>query len=346
MLYSVYINQLFVAGNPSFDGLDFNDVAIFDCMRKLITGTWGGPDDKEIRGGVVWAHVPVKLISQQLPLLRDSQNRPWKLDTISRRVRKLCDCGLILMDGKDNKKRAKAFYGLGQASKDYDSIKPPSDVNPMVGENGQKPSDINPQTIGYKSVVPSDINPIYNNISNNIKNDIPPTPLDGVSGETPPTGKKSKVKRNPGRKEVEEFYEDERRKSLKDPLPPEEAAAAAARGLAQSRLAAGYSEIVDYMTKPSDMWPAGMWACVLTRTHQLSFLQFCKLILVQGMTRVVIKDYLDQWENKQYDNGNIYATFCKWWSNQKTGQTNGNGHRPATTVTTVATLTPRGPQGE
>jgi len=60
------------------------------------------------------------------------------------------------------------------------------------------------------------------------------------------------------------------------------------------------------------MLPNGMWRCVLTKPDQLEFFQFCKLILQFGMTRAEIKSYLDQWENKSYDNNNLYATIVAW----------------------------------
>ena len=181
---------------------------------------------------------------------------------------------------------------------------------------------------------------------NDNDNDISFTPVTAVA--EPSKQKKSrKSKSLPSRAEVEAFYELEKSNSLKDPLPPGLVAAAAARRpvVTIDAIAAAYKELIDYMTASSDMWPQGMWRCVLTKPDQLEFVQYCKLVLERGMTRAEIKSYLDQWENKGYDNNNLYATIVAWRNREATNPQksfNGNGQQ----TTTVASVPKRGPKGD
>ena len=185
-----------------------------------------------------------------------------------------------------------------------------------------------------------------NDNDNDNDNDISFTPVTAVA--EPSKQKKSrKSKSLPSRAEVEAFYELEKSNSLKDPLPPGLVAAAAARRpvVTIDALAAAYNDLVVYMTASSDMWPQGMWRCVLTKPDQLEFVQYCKLVLERGMTRAEIKSYLDQWENKGYDNNNLYATIVAWRNREATNPQksfNGNGQQ----TTTVASVPKRGPKGD
>lgn len=185
-----------------------------------------------------------------------------------------------------------------------------------------------------------------NDSVNDNDNDISFTPVTAVA--EPVKQKKSrKSKSLPSRAEVEAFYELEKSNSLKDPLPPGLVAAAAARRpvVTIDALAAAYNDLVVYMTASSDMWPQGMWRCVLTKPDQLEFVQYCKLVLERGMTRAEIKSYLDQWENKGYDNNNLYATIVAWRNREATNPQKpfgGNGQQ----TTTVASVPKRGPKGD
>jgi len=189
-------------------------------------------------------------------------------------------------------------------------------------------------------------NAMLNDNDNDNDNDISFTPVTAVA--EPVKQKKSrKSKSLPSRAEVEAFYELEKSNSLKDPLPPGLVAAAAARRpvVTIDALAAAYKELIDYMTVSSDMWPQGMWRCVLTKPDQLEFVQYCKLVLERGMTRAEIKSYLDQWENKGYDNNNLYATIVAWRNREATNPQKsfgGNGQQTAT----VASVPKRGPKGD
>jgi len=293
MQYSLYINQLFIANHPECNELDIIDVAIFDCVRKLIAGNWG---EKKLEGKIMWANVSVSKILQEMPLLRNGKGQVFKQRAIHGRISKLCDAGL-LQKWDNNQKTATAFIALGNLAKEYDSYTRPLhlDANPIASEC--KP----PLHVGADNK-----NTIQNTLSNSLDSD-------SASESLPKEKRVPKKKLKLTRIEVQGFYESELTNSLKDPLPPELLAAAARRPeITHELLFKAYKELVDYMMNPSDMWPNGMWRCVLTKPDQLSFVQFCKLVLERGMTRAEIKSYLDQWENKLYDNTSLYATIVGW----------------------------------
>jgi len=299
MQYSLYINQLFIANHPECNELDIIDVAIFDCVRKLIAGNWG---EKKLEGKIMWANVSVSKILQEMPLLRNGKGQVFKQRAIHGRISKLCDAGL-LQKWDNNQKTATAFIALGNLAKEYDSYTRPLhlDANPIASEC--KP----PLHVGADNK-----NTIQNTLSNSLDSD-------SASESLPKEKRVPKKKLKLTRIEVQGFYESELTNSLKDPLPPELLAAAARRPeITHELLFKAYKELVDYMTGASDMWPNGMWRCVLTKPDQLSFVQFCKLVLERGMTRAEIKSYLDQWENKLYDNNNLYATIVSWRNRETT----------------------------
>ena len=302
MQYSLYINQLFIANHPACNELDIIDVAIFDCVRKLIAGNWG---EKKLEGGTMWANVSVSKILQEMPLLRNGKGEAFKQRAIHGRISKLCDAGL-LQKWENNQVKATSFMALGSLAREYDSYTRPLhlDANPIA-----------PECKPPVHVDANNKNTIQNTLSNS---------SDTVSQGEPETQAKEKKARKvkPTRIQVASFYEDEKLNALKTPLSPELLAAAAPWKMTEAqlmqRLDAGYAEVVDYMMNPSDMWPNGMWRCVLTKPDQLEFFQFCKLILQYGMTRAEIKSYLDQWENKSYVNNNLYATMVSWRNRETT----------------------------
>ena len=94
-------------------------------------------------------------------------------------------------------------------------------------------------------------------------------------------------------------------------------------------LADAYRSVVAHMMEPSDMWPDGMWSFVLKKPGQLSFLQFCKLVLDYGMTRASVKDFLDQFQNNKYNRDNLYATFVNWKNRELKKPLQNGGNTPA-----------------
>lgn len=299
MQYSLYINQLFVANHPECDDLDIIDIAIFDCVRKLIAANWG---EKKLMDGILWANIRVSKIIQEMPLLRNGKGSVFKPRAIHNRIAKLCDAGLLQKWG-DNQTTSSSFIALGALAAEYDSYTHPLHLN------------ANPIASTCKPPLQEDA--IYKNtIQNTLSNNTSPTPSNTVSPGEPETKTKRVRKARLTRSDVLSFYENEKRKSLETPLPKDLDAAAAAWRIpgeeVMKKLAAGYSEVVDFMLEPSDMWPQGMWRCVLTKPDQLEFLQFCRLVLQFGMTRAEIKENLTSWENKKYDNDNLYATLYTW----------------------------------
>lgn len=299
--------------------------AIFFVVRAAIEAGWSEKHDEDNR----YAWVSNKYIKSQLQSLPDVAD--ISDNALYRKIKQLEDAGLLVRK-EDNKRKNKCYLSKG-----------PSDDLLFFSEPIAKTQEVLLQNFN-RGIAKTQM---YNNTNDNIiKDNIPPTPLDGVSEETPKPKKEPRVKKKLNRREATDFYENEVREFLKSPsLPPEVAAAAAGRGLSPERMMDGYREIIDYMTKPTDMWPAGMWGCVLTKPVQLSFKQFCKLVLISGMTRAGIKEYLNQWENKSYDNDNIYATFIAWLKNEKAKPSpmNGNHQQP---VPTTATVRPKGPHGD
>ncbi len=311
MQYSIYVNQFFVANHPECGDLDFTDLAIFDCIRKMIAANWA---KKEIVDGILWSNISVKKVMDEMPMLRTSRDKPMKYLTIHRRITKLCEAGL-LQRGDDNKKKSTSFLALGNIAADYDSFKEPlsKTIKPFI-ENDKAPL----------SNLIKNHNTIQNTLSNSSDTDSP---------REPEVKEKVVRKAKPTRAEVISFYENEKRNSLEAKLPPKLIAAAAPWKMTNeqlmSKLVAGYEEIVDYMMNPSDMWPQGMWRCVLTKPNQLNFLQFCTLILEYGMSRAELKKNLNSWENRKYDNDNLYATLYSWKNKESNQPSKGmNGDFP------------------
>lgn len=306
MQYSIFINQLFIASDDRFKMLDLNDVAIFECVRKLITGMWG---KKELEGNILWAHVPVKKISEQLPLLRDGNGKPWKPDTIYRRVCKLCDCGLLLRN-EANKRKGMAFLGLAPLADNYDFFKKPTDVDPMVVD---PPTDINPMPYGCKSDGTTDVNPMYNNISiipSVITSETPDSQANGVA--VAPKKRRVKSKLRITTDEAILHYETELKNLA--PIPQDSSSAAAAPR--EKKLAYGYKLLYEWMRDGDAEIPNGMKDTVMHMGEQLTFKQLC--ILADGekkLTMYQIKHYLTRMhtftENK---NLSIYLTICKWFN--------------------------------
>jgi len=307
MQYSLYINQLFIANHPQCDELDIIDVAIFDCVRKLIAGNWG---QKKLEGEILWANIRVSKIIQEMPLLRNGKGAAFKPRAIHGRISKLCGAGLLQKWDK-NQESVSSFIALGDLAKEYDSYTQPLHLNAIpIASTCNPPLHLD---ANYK-------NTIQNTLSNSSDTDSP---------REPEVKEKFGRKAKPTRAEVISFYENEKRNSLEAKLPPKLIAAAAPWKMTNdqlmSKLAAGYEEIVDYMMNPSDMWPQGMWRCVLTKPNQLNFLQFCTLILEYGMSRAELKENLNSWENRKYDNDNLYATIYSW-KNKSPKQPSGGGY--------------------
>lgn len=314
MQYSLYINQLFIANHPQCDELDIIDVAIFDCVRKLIAGNWG---EKKLEGDVLWANIRVSKILQEMPMLRSGKGAAFKPRAIHGRISKLCEAGLLQKWDK-NQVTASSFMALGDLAKEYDSYTTPLHL------------DANP--IAPRCKPPLHEDAIYKNTLQNTLSNSSDTVSQSEPDVKPKEKKVRKVK--PTRIQIASFYENEKLNALKTTLSPDLLAAAAPWRMTEEklmeRLEAGYIEIVGYMMNPSDMWPSGMWRCVLTKPDQLEFYQFCKLILQYGMTRTEIKHYLDQWENKNYDNSSLYATIVAWRNRESSNtqnQINGTGAR-------------------
>jgi len=327
MQYSIYVNQLFVAQHPECGDLDFTDLAIFDCIRKMLEGKWG---DRKLVDGILWKNLRTTKVLEEMPLLRTSRDKPMSEETVRKRITKLCDAGLLQKD-PSNKGSRSAFIALGSLADSYDKDPEIQTTVEFDHLNGQNLPSQRSNSTNYQSTD-------QNTLSK---------PIEAVSQGEPETKKKKVRKSKPTRLEVISFYDNEKLNGLKTPLPPGLVAAAAAgwkltEEKLMERLEAGYAEIVDYMMNPSDMWPNGMWRCVLTKPDQLEFSQFCKLILQFGMTRDEIKANLNSWENKQYPHNNIYATLYTWKSKPDSKQTGTYKNETGG----IASVPKRGPKGD
>lgn len=174
------------------------------------------------------------------------------------------------------------------------------------------------RTETHTNAMPSDAN-VKNAMLNDNDNDnvlsLSPTPSSAKPQKAPKTPRVKKAKLT--RLEVEQFYKSEIDSIPLFSLEKEFAETAAARGITVELLGIGYKDFVAYMTNPSDKWPQGMWRCVLTKPDQLSLHQYSMLVLKYGMKRDEIKAYADSWENRKYDNDNLYASFTSWRDNER-----------------------------
>mgnify|MGYP000131394463 CR=1 FL=1 len=306
MKHEVHINQKAIA-ELGIRGIDFNHMALYEFCKGIID--WKNSKAHE-HSGVEYKWVSYKIIIQNMPMLDCSEK------TLYRMVDRLCAAGM-LQRCPDNKKKGMVFLALGKvgiALTEYLNVNSTgNDISDLLS------SDKNDRGVGQKSLrgrTELSDNIIHEENTKEIINPTSPTPSDAVSPSEPETKTKRVRKARLTRSDVLSFYENEKRKSLETPLPKDLDAAAAAWRIpgeeVMKKLAAGYSEVVDFMLEPSDMWPQGMWRCVLTKPDQLEFLQFCRLVLQFGMTRAEIKENLTSWENKKYDNDNLYATLYTW----------------------------------
>jgi hypothetical protein len=274
--------------------------AIYFVIRAAIDSTWSHKERDDERQ---YAWVSSQYIKSQLRSLPDVADITD--NGLYRKLKQLEEVGLLIRM-QDNDKKGRCYLAKGPAD-DLLTYSQPSEKmqgDPLQNFNGGIEKMQGDNSIDY----------------NKIKdNNIPPTPLDNGSTSEPPKPA-PRVKKKLTRAETQDFYNKQMDLFDGFKIPKELEGGAAARGIKATHITGAYVELIDYMTKPSDKWPDGMWGCVLTKTHQLSLDQFCKLVLKLGMKRDAIKAYLDTWENKKYDNGSIYATFCDWWSREKTVQ--------------------------
>jgi len=296
MKFRIEINQKEII-EAGIKGLKIQEWLLFDVVRHMIGADW---TKKITEGEKSYAWVSEQSILDQIPLLELSKRQVHRL------VDNLVEAGLILRFA-GNKGAKRVYLGLTPLG---DSLGRHSMTNMAISNASecQKRQSENDKSGNLSMTEMSEDNKINNNP---IKDTI--STRDSASESLPKEKRVPKKKLKLTRIEVQGFYESELTNSLKDPLPPELLAAAARRPeITHELLFKAYKELVDYMTGASDMWPNGMWRCVLTKPDQLSFVQFCKLVLERGMTRAEIKSYLDQWENKLYDNTSLYATIVGW----------------------------------
>lgn len=311
--------------------LDLNHMGLYDFCKAVIN--WR--DSKSFEsGGIEYKWVSYQMIMNNMPCLNAQKK------TVYRMVERLCDFGM-LRRCPDNSKAGMVFLALGDVAIKYEEYL-------LLGSHG---NDLASTLTSDKIVLhPGQNCPTpRTELSDNKKVDIiskdyssdPLTPLQGETQEPLKPEKVRKSKTLLNREDATAFYKKELVDSLKDPSPlPKELVAAAARVKDKDGnplgvrgpivLAVAYSEVVAHMMEPSDMWPDGMWSFVLKKPGQLSFLQFCKLVLEYGMTRASVKDFLDQFQNNKYNRDNLYATFVNWKNREfkKPLQTGGNPPAP------------------
>lgn len=287
MQYSLYINQLFIANHPACNELDIIDVAIFDCVRKLIAGNWG---EKKLEGGTMWANVSVSKILQEMPLLRNGKGEVFKQRAIHGRISKLCDAGL-LQKWENNQVKATSFMALGSLAREYDSYTRPLhlDANPIA-----------PECKPPLHVDANNKNTIQNTLSNSTD------PDSQANGKPLPIKKPKTTGRRISYEDSCRFYADQLNAlmpSAKEgsPAPPPDVQ--------------GYGRMVEWMKTGDVEIPNGMRDTVMRMGEQLSFPQVQKILGDMGLTWYQIKHYLVRLhgytENK---NTSIYLTIKKWYS--------------------------------
>ena len=120
MQYSSWINNLFVASHPACDDLDIIDIAIFDCVRRLIAQNANGKPwgNRKLVDGVLWSDIRIVKIQEEMPLLRINR-KPMSKEAIRKRVARICESGLLQRD-PNNKFANTAYLALGPIAEDYD----------------------------------------------------------------------------------------------------------------------------------------------------------------------------------------------------------------------------------
>ena len=287
MQYSLYINQLFIANHPACNELDIIDVAIFDCVRKLIAGNWG---EKKLEDGTMWANVSISKILQEMPLLRNGKGGIFKRRAVHGRISKLCDAGL-LQRWENNQVTASAFIALGNLAKEYDSY--------------TKPMHLDAHPYASKCTPPMHVdahnkNTIQNTLSNSTD------PDSQANGKPLPIKKPKATGKRISYEDSCRFYADQLNAimpSAKEgsPAPPPDVQ--------------GYGRMVEWMKAGDVEIPNGMRDTVMRMGEQLSFPQVQKILGDMNLTWYQIKHYLVRLhgytENK---NTSIYLTIKKWYS--------------------------------
>lgn len=297
MQYSTYINNLFVASHPACDDLDFIDVAIFDCVRKLIAQNANGKPwgNRKLVDGILWSDIRIVKIQEEMPLLRVNR-KPMSKEAIRKRVARICESGLLQRD-PNNKFANTAYIALGPLAEDYDSYKEPRSNSTVTLVEFNQPLGKIPPTPRL-------------NFTNN-KNTLIQTTL---SNSLPPDSqangdKQPKVKKRITYNQAVDFYENEIRSfGLEDPSPLPEPLAARRAALRES-----YRRCFAWMRDGDDENPGGLRSEVMTMGIQLSFKQFLLLVDERKLTGFQIKHYLIRLENfTENKNKSIYHTIGKW----------------------------------
>ncbi len=92
MMRYIGISQEEVVNDPSLKKLDLVDIVILDCMRQL---SYHCDPKYEVVGDDIWRYAPWWMVLEAIPLLRDSNGKPWKIQEINRRLKKMEKCEAI-----------------------------------------------------------------------------------------------------------------------------------------------------------------------------------------------------------------------------------------------------------
>lgn len=315
MLFTIVVNQKAVV-DAGFIGLKLNELVVFDVVRMAIAANWTKKITEEEK---TYAWVSEEKILEQLPILDLSKRQVHRL------VDKLVDAGLLARH-PNNMGKHRVYVGLGPKADllNYGSMTKTASSEDQACHLRQAQHDKNGKL--SMTLLSGD-----NNIENNtIKDNIPPTPSDGVSVETPVAGKRKKIEKSKNRityAQACEFY-DSQIISLPEEMP----------GVPMDRqrpLREGYRILVQWMKDGDLEIPNGMRDSVMLMGEPLAFKQMVSL--AEGPHRLTfyqIKHYLTRMHNyTEGKNKSVYLTICNWHNedmkhnrvpaSKPMGQTNG-----------------------
>ena len=155
MKYNININQLAIIENKA-------DIDLYDAAILSFVSDWIGNSSATIvnYNGMPYTWISHKLITDQLPLLRTRNSgklKPMSKDTIYRRMKRLCNIGLL--DKHPNSQ--KLGMPLYRGTENLDSIK--------YGAISV-PTGLDPKGYGARSEGATGLDPNYNTIKDNTIN--------------------------------------------------------------------------------------------------------------------------------------------------------------------------------
>ena len=153
MKFSIYINQLSIIEN----GLDI-DIIEASILNFIIEFSKSEAIQKIEENGVVYFWISYEKVCSELPILK------LKKDSVYRRIKKLCEVGLLEQYGK-GKELGKSFFALTKECEKLNF----TDIGKLSEGSEIKPKDIGKKSEAVRKKIRSTSDEKPNNKKNNIK---------------------------------------------------------------------------------------------------------------------------------------------------------------------------------